>query len=99
MKSCDPVDTPIVHKSKLDEDTQGKAYDPTNYRGMVGTLMYLTSNRPDLVRIMQISQENGQKSNKIEHETKKSARDRKECTKAGDLIARKVTSQLQSTLG
>ncbi|GJV91937.1 retrovirus-related pol polyprotein from transposon TNT 1-94 [Tanacetum coccineum] len=49
MESCDPVDTPMVEKSKLDEDTQGKAVDPTHYRGMVGTLMYLTSNKPDLV--------------------------------------------------
>ncbi|GKB69581.1 hypothetical protein Tco_0930993 [Tanacetum coccineum] len=49
MKSCDLVDTLIVEKSKLDEDTQGKAVDPTHYRGMVGTLMYLTSSRPDLV--------------------------------------------------
>ncbi|GJZ61926.1 hypothetical protein Tco_0618063 [Tanacetum coccineum] len=49
MESCDLVDTPMVEKSKLDEDTQGKAIDPTHYRGMVGTLMYLTSSRPDLV--------------------------------------------------
>ncbi|GKA72967.1 hypothetical protein Tco_0779183 [Tanacetum coccineum] len=35
-------------KSKLDEDTQGKAVDPTHYRGMIGTLMYLTASRPDL---------------------------------------------------
>ncbi|GJT62912.1 retrovirus-related pol polyprotein from transposon TNT 1-94 [Tanacetum coccineum] len=48
MESCDPVDTLMVEKSKLDEDTQGKAVDPTHYRGMVGTLMYLTSSRPDL---------------------------------------------------
>ncbi|GKG63136.1 hypothetical protein Tco_0638783, partial [Tanacetum coccineum] len=48
MESSDPVDTPIVEKSKLDEDTQGKAADPTHYRGMVGTLMYLTDNRPEL---------------------------------------------------
>ncbi|GKE31520.1 retrovirus-related pol polyprotein from transposon TNT 1-94 [Tanacetum coccineum] len=48
MESCDPVDTPMVEKSKLDEDTQGKAVDPTHYRGMVGTLMYLTYSRPDL---------------------------------------------------
>ncbi|GKE61348.1 hypothetical protein Tco_1511715, partial [Tanacetum coccineum] len=41
MKSSDPVDTPMVEKSKLDEDTQGKAVDPTHYRGMIGTLMYL----------------------------------------------------------
>ncbi|GJT90640.1 hypothetical protein Tco_1079485 [Tanacetum coccineum] len=49
MESCDLVDTPMVEKSKLDEDTQGKAVDPTHYRGMVGTLVYLTSSRPDLV--------------------------------------------------
>ncbi|GKE66022.1 hypothetical protein Tco_1520183 [Tanacetum coccineum] len=49
METCDPVDTPMVEKSKLDEDPQGKAVDPTRYRGMIGTLMYLTSNRPDLV--------------------------------------------------
>ncbi|GKC45343.1 hypothetical protein Tco_1063065 [Tanacetum coccineum] len=35
MKSSDPVDTPMVDKSKLDEDTQGKAIDPTHYRGMI----------------------------------------------------------------
>ncbi|GJY02658.1 putative ribonuclease H-like domain-containing protein [Tanacetum coccineum] len=48
MKSIDPVDTTMVEKSKLDEDTQGKAVDPTHYHGMVGTLMYLTASRPDL---------------------------------------------------
>ncbi|GKB40276.1 hypothetical protein Tco_0885218 [Tanacetum coccineum] len=48
MESSDPVDTPMVEKSKLDEDPQGKAVDPTHYRGMVGTLMYLTTSRPDL---------------------------------------------------
>ncbi|GJX28932.1 hypothetical protein Tco_0237011 [Tanacetum coccineum] len=48
MKSSDPVDTPLVDKSKLDEDPQGKAIDPTHYRRMVGTLMYLTTSRPDL---------------------------------------------------
>ncbi|GJV27836.1 retrovirus-related pol polyprotein from transposon TNT 1-94 [Tanacetum coccineum] len=49
IDSCDPMDTLMVEKSKLDEDTQGKAVDPTHYRGMVGTLMYLTSSRSDLV--------------------------------------------------
>ncbi|GJU64184.1 retrovirus-related pol polyprotein from transposon TNT 1-94 [Tanacetum coccineum] len=48
MESSDPVDTPMVEKSKLDEDTQGKAVDPTHYRGMIGTLMYLTASGPDL---------------------------------------------------
>ncbi|GKF22171.1 hypothetical protein Tco_0074493, partial [Tanacetum coccineum] len=41
IESSDPVDTNMVEKSKLDEDPQGKAVDPTHYRGMVGTLMGL----------------------------------------------------------
>ncbi|GJV45427.1 retrovirus-related pol polyprotein from transposon TNT 1-94 [Tanacetum coccineum] len=48
MVSSDPANTPMVEKSKLDEDIQGKAVDPTHYLGMVGTLMYLTTSRPDL---------------------------------------------------
>ncbi|GJT96969.1 retrotransposon protein, putative, ty1-copia subclass [Tanacetum coccineum] len=40
METCEP---PMVEKSKLDEDPQGKAVDPTRYRGMIGTLMYLTA--------------------------------------------------------
>ncbi|GJY84150.1 retrovirus-related pol polyprotein from transposon TNT 1-94 [Tanacetum coccineum] len=39
--SCDPVDTLMVEKSKLDEDKEGKAVDPSHYRGMIGTLLYL----------------------------------------------------------
>ncbi|GJS38704.1 retrovirus-related pol polyprotein from transposon TNT 1-94 [Tanacetum coccineum] len=42
--SCDPVDTPMVEKSKLDEDKEGKAVDPSHYRGMIGTILYLTAN-------------------------------------------------------
>ncbi|GJW35520.1 retrovirus-related pol polyprotein from transposon TNT 1-94 [Tanacetum coccineum] len=47
-ESCDPVDTPMVEKSKLDEDKEGKAVDPSHYHGMIGTLLYLTASRPDL---------------------------------------------------
>nr|GEZ42639.1 retrovirus-related Pol polyprotein from transposon TNT 1-94 [Tanacetum cinerariifolium] len=43
-----PVDTPMVEKSKLDEDKEGKAVNPSHYRGMIGTLLYLTASRPDL---------------------------------------------------
>ncbi|GKF54739.1 retrovirus-related pol polyprotein from transposon TNT 1-94 [Tanacetum coccineum] len=46
--SCDPVDTPMVEKSKLDEDKKEKAVDRSHYRGMIGTLLYLTASRPDL---------------------------------------------------
>ncbi|GKE14404.1 hypothetical protein Tco_1421981 [Tanacetum coccineum] len=39
----------MVEKSKLDEDLQGKPVDATFYHGMIGSLMYLTSSRPDLI--------------------------------------------------
>nr|GEZ56428.1 retrovirus-related Pol polyprotein from transposon TNT 1-94 [Tanacetum cinerariifolium] len=32
FESCDPVDTPMVEKSNLDEDKEGKAVDPSHYR-------------------------------------------------------------------
>ncbi|GJU06832.1 retrovirus-related pol polyprotein from transposon TNT 1-94 [Tanacetum coccineum] len=35
MESCDPVDTAMVEKSKLDADPQGKEVDPRRYRGMI----------------------------------------------------------------
>ncbi|GKF12940.1 retrovirus-related pol polyprotein from transposon TNT 1-94, partial [Tanacetum coccineum] len=52
MESSDLVDTPMVEKSKLDEDTQGKSVDPTHYCGMIGTLMYLIVSRPDLTFVV-----------------------------------------------
>ncbi|GJS14549.1 hypothetical protein Tco_0409021 [Tanacetum coccineum] len=52
MESSDPVYTPMVEKSKLDEDTQWKAVDPTHYCGMIGTLMYLTASRLDLTFVV-----------------------------------------------
>nr|GEX19822.1 retrovirus-related Pol polyprotein from transposon TNT 1-94 [Tanacetum cinerariifolium] len=52
MLSSDLVDTPMVDKSKLDEDLQGKPVDPTHYCGIIGSLMYITSSRPDIVFVV-----------------------------------------------
>nr|GEW87190.1 hypothetical protein [Tanacetum cinerariifolium] len=41
--------TPMVEKNKLDEDLQGTPVDATLYHGMIGSFMYLTSSRPDLI--------------------------------------------------
>nr|GEV83393.1 hypothetical protein [Tanacetum cinerariifolium] len=46
---CYPVDTPMVERTKLDEDLQRSRLDPTRYRGMVSSIMYLTSSQPDIV--------------------------------------------------
>nr|GEZ59402.1 hypothetical protein [Tanacetum cinerariifolium] len=52
MLSSDPVDTPMLDKSKVDKDLKGKPVDPAHYRGMIGSLMYLTSNGPDLIFVV-----------------------------------------------
>ncbi|GJV96797.1 retrovirus-related pol polyprotein from transposon TNT 1-94 [Tanacetum coccineum] len=45
----DLVDTPMVERTKLDEDLSGTPVDQTKYRSMIGSLMYLTASRPDLL--------------------------------------------------
>ncbi|GJX33263.1 hypothetical protein Tco_0243118 [Tanacetum coccineum] len=52
MLTSDSVDTPMVEKSKLNEDLQGTPIDATLYRGMIGSRMYLTSSRPDLIYVV-----------------------------------------------
>ncbi|GJS50567.1 integrase, catalytic region, zinc finger, CCHC-type containing protein [Tanacetum coccineum] len=47
--TSDSVDTPMVEKNKMDEDLKGTLVDATLYHGMIGSLMYLTSSRPNLI--------------------------------------------------
>ncbi|GJR22192.1 retrovirus-related pol polyprotein from transposon TNT 1-94 [Tanacetum coccineum] len=49
MLTSDYVDTPMVEKNKLDADLQGTPVDAVHYQGMIGSLMYLTTCRPDLI--------------------------------------------------
>ncbi|GJW29226.1 retrovirus-related pol polyprotein from transposon TNT 1-94 [Tanacetum coccineum] len=46
LHKSDPVDTPMVERTKLDEDLSGIPVDQTQYRSMIGSLMYLTASRP-----------------------------------------------------
>nr|GEY09987.1 uncharacterized mitochondrial protein AtMg00810-like [Tanacetum cinerariifolium] len=48
----DLQDTPMVEKSKLDEDLHGKPVDVTQYRGMIESLVYLKSSRPNLIYVV-----------------------------------------------
>ncbi|GKA59651.1 gag-pol polyprotein [Tanacetum coccineum] len=50
MEKCDTVGTPIATKPKLDADLSGKLVDQTDYPSKIGSLMYLTSSRPDIVQ-------------------------------------------------
>ena len=49
MKNATPMKTPISPAAKLDKDEQGKSTDSTQYRGMIGSLLYLTASRPDIM--------------------------------------------------
>ncbi|GJU88251.1 retrovirus-related pol polyprotein from transposon TNT 1-94 [Tanacetum coccineum] len=44
------IGTPMATKPKLDADLSGEPVDQTDYRSKIGSLMYLTSSRPDIVQ-------------------------------------------------
>nr|GFC45894.1 uncharacterized mitochondrial protein AtMg00810-like [Tanacetum cinerariifolium] len=52
MDSCDSVDIPMVDRLKLDEDPSGVPVNQTRFCSMVGSLMYLTASRLDLVFVV-----------------------------------------------
>ena len=47
MAECKPISTPLDRTVKLRPDS-GKVCDPTRFRQIVGSLIYLTITRPDL---------------------------------------------------
>nr|GEU85942.1 integrase, catalytic region, zinc finger, CCHC-type, peptidase aspartic, catalytic [Tanacetum cinerariifolium] len=53
MDSCDPFDTPMVDRLKLDEDPLEILINQTRFCSMVGYLMYLTASRPDIVFVVE----------------------------------------------
>nr|GEU56530.1 copia protein [Tanacetum cinerariifolium] len=50
MENCQSIGTPMATKPKLDADLSGNPDDQTDYRSKIGSLMYLTSSRPDIVQ-------------------------------------------------
>nr|GEV09382.1 retrovirus-related Pol polyprotein from transposon TNT 1-94 [Tanacetum cinerariifolium] len=49
LNTCDIIGTPMDFKDKLDLDQIGTPVDATKYHSMIGSLMYLTSSRPDII--------------------------------------------------
>ncbi|XP_070010664.1 secreted RxLR effector protein 161-like [Nicotiana sylvestris] len=49
MEDSKEIDTPIATATKLDIDEPGSSVDKKLYRGMIGSLLYLTARRLDIV--------------------------------------------------
>nr|GEX97136.1 retrovirus-related Pol polyprotein from transposon TNT 1-94 [Tanacetum cinerariifolium] len=50
MDKGQSIGTPMAMKPKLDADLSGNPIDQTDYCSKIGSLMYLTSSRPDIVQ-------------------------------------------------
>ena len=49
MESAKDSIIPMAQNAKLDMDENGKKVDERLYRGMIGSLLYLTASRPDIM--------------------------------------------------
>ncbi|XP_021305110.1 uncharacterized protein LOC110431003, partial [Sorghum bicolor] len=49
MMDCKPIKTPMALNGHLDLDEGGNPIDKTLYRSMIGSLLYLTASRPDIM--------------------------------------------------
>ena len=49
MEEAKTMKTPMSSSIKLDKDEKGKSIGSTMYRGMIGSLLYLTASRPDIM--------------------------------------------------
>ncbi|GKV37173.1 hypothetical protein SLEP1_g45232 [Rubroshorea leprosula] len=49
MENCKPVATPLVQNEKLSKDDQETKVDSSYYRSLIGSLLYLTATRLDLM--------------------------------------------------
>jgi hypothetical protein len=49
MEDCNPTETPIPLGTKLSKQDEGPTVDSTLYKSLVGSLLYLTTTRPDIM--------------------------------------------------
>ena len=54
MQNCKATPTPTAIGLKLSKEDSSKRVDPTLYKSMVGSLMYLTTTRPDMMHAVSL---------------------------------------------
>jgi hypothetical protein len=50
MEDCKPVITPMQTSCKLSKDDDSKSTDQRKYRSMIGSLLYVTTSRQDVMQ-------------------------------------------------
>ena len=50
MENCKPVPTLVATGTKLSKDDEGSDVNPTLFKRLVGSLMYLTTTRSDIMQ-------------------------------------------------
>ncbi|GJX09397.1 retrovirus-related pol polyprotein from transposon TNT 1-94 [Tanacetum coccineum] len=55
MEKGQSIGTPMATKPKLDADLSGEPIDQIDYRSKIGSLMYLTSSRPDIGSVFDLT--------------------------------------------
>jgi len=49
MENCKEISTPMATNYYLDSNEKGASIDQTEYIGLIGSLLYLTVSRPDIM--------------------------------------------------
>jgi hypothetical protein len=52
MEDCKPVTTPMQTSCKLSKYNDSKSTDQRKYRSMIGSLLYVTTSRPDVMQVV-----------------------------------------------
>ena len=54
MEGCKPVSTPMITGCKLSKDDESKEVNEKIYRSMIGSLLYVTASRPDVMQAIEL---------------------------------------------
>src|SRR6266508_4740140 len=49
VENCKEIKIPMASNGQIEPDLQGKPVDQNLYRSMIGSLLYLTASRPDIM--------------------------------------------------
>ncbi|XP_014506436.1 uncharacterized protein LOC106766202 [Vigna radiata var. radiata] len=67
MNGCKPVTTPLVVNDKLQKDDGAQEADASRYRSLIGSLLYMTTTRPDIMYATSLLSRFMQKPSQIDY--------------------------------